>query len=91
LNHYSYAPQVNPSNGQLHPLSQQGNIIPAQINSQVNYLPSQDNSSWTNINLPAQEINPSGNLVTLMLQHYNSVGNNTSSFEQKPIKANFSS
>ena len=26
-----------------------------------------------------------------MLQHYNSVGNNTSSFEQKPIKANFSS
>ena len=30
-NQYSNVPQVNPSNGQLNPFSQQGNIIKAQI------------------------------------------------------------
>ena len=66
-NHYSMVPQFNNSNGQINSLSQQGNIIEAQINSfdalinsQVNNPTSQDNSSGENINLFAQKVKPFG-------------------------------
>ena len=101
-NHYSNVPQVNPYNDQLNPLSQQGTIIKAQINSfdaefnsQINNLSSQDNLYGENINVFPEEVKPSDNQadnqVTPLLQYDNSFEKNTNSFTQNPKNTKYNS